>query len=479
MRALLYGAAMDFRRTTVADLARQVTDRTLSAREAVAEALDNIERLDGDVGAFVAVDGEAALAEAHAVDDRVAAGDDVGPLAGVPLAVKDLEDAAGYVTTRGSAAFAAGPPATADSPLVERLRAAGCVVVGKTNTPELGWKPDTVNGTFGATRNPWALDRSAGGSSGGSAAAVAAGLVPLATGSDGGGSIRIPCSATGLTGLKPSLGRVPSGGAAPPDWPGLSTRGPITRGARDLALVLDAVVGPEPTDLVSLPLPDASWSRSLVDLHPPRRVAWSPTLGYAKPDAEVLAVCEAAVGRLEAAGTEVVVVDDVFPTDPVDEWLTLMGVYCLRSLEPFRDDPAVWERVDPGLAALVAYAEAGVSAAQFARALDACHRMNVRLVDLFHGAHLLLTPTVAGQLPPVDGQGTIDGEPDDNWVRFTYPFNMTRSPAGTVCAGFTADGMPVGLQVVGPQHADVAVLRALALLEDLLALDPIAPFGAS
>ena len=105
--------------------------------------------------------------------------------------------------------------------------------------------------------------------------------------------------------------------------------------------------------------------------------------------------------------------------------------------------------------------------------------MNVRLVDLFHGVHLLLTPTVAGQLPPVDGRGTIDGEPDDNWVRYTYPFNMTRSPAGTVCAGFTADGMPVGLQVVGPQHADVAVLRALALLEDLLALDPIAPFGAS
>ena len=139
----------------------------------------------------------------------------------------------------------------------------------------------------------------------------------------------------------------------------------------------------------------------------------------------------------------------------------------------------MWERVDPGLAGLVAYAEAGVSAAQFARALDACHRMNVRLVDLFHGAHLLLTPTVAGQLPPVDGEGTIDGEPDANWVRYTYPFNMTRSPAGTVCAGFTADGMPVGLQVVGPQHADVAVLRALALLEDLLALDPIAPFGAS
>ena len=470
---------MDFRRTTVADLARQVSDRSLSAREATAAALDNIDRHDGELGAFVAVDAEAALAEARAVDERIASGEDVGPLAGVPLAVKDLEDATGYVTTRGSAAFAGGPPAAADSPLVERLRAAGCVVVGKTNTPELGWKPDTVNPTFGATRNPWALDRSAGGSSGGSAAAVAAGLVPLATGSDGGGSIRIPCSATGLTGLKPSLGRVPSGGASPPDWPGLSTRGPIARGARDLAFVLDAVVGPEPTDLVSLPLPESSWSRSLVDLHSPRRVAWAPTLGYARTDPEVLAVCEAAVGRLEEAGTEVVVVDDVFATDPVDEWITLVGVYCLRVLEPFRDDPAVWDRVDPGLAGLVEYAEVGVSAAQFARALDACHRLNVRLVDLFHGASLLLTPTVAGQLPLIDGEGTIDGQPDANWVRYTYPFNMTRSPAGTVCAGFTDDGMPVGLQVVGAQHADVAVLRGLALLEDLLALDPVAPFGAT
>ena len=470
---------MDFRRTTVADLAQQVCDRTLSARETTTAALDNIERLDGDLGAFVAVDGEAALAEARAVDERIAAGEDVGPLAGVPLAVKDLEDATGYVTSRGSAAFAGGPAATSDSALVERLRAAGCVVVGKTNTPELGWKPDTVNPTFGATRNPWALDRSAGGSSGGSAAAVAAGLVPLATGSDGGGSIRIPCSATGLTGLKPSLGRVPSGGAAPPDWPNLSTRGPITRVARDLALVLDAVVGPEPTDLVSLPLPETSWSRSLVDLHAPLRVIWSPTLGYARPDAEVLAACEAAVGRLETAGTEVVLVDDVFPADPIDDWLSLVGVYCLRVLEPFRSDPAVWDRVDPGLAGLVAYAEAGVTAAQFARALDACHRLNVRLVELFHGAQLLLTPTVAGQLPPVDGLGTIDGQPDANWVRYTYPFNMSRSPAGTVCAGFTADGLPIGLQVIGPQHADVAVLRAVALLEDLLALDPIAPFGAT
>lgn len=469
---------MDFRSTTVADIGAQVSGRSLSAREVTAAALDRIERLDGDLGAFVALDPDGALEEAAAVDERIAAGEDVGPLAGVPLAVKDLEDAAGFPTSKGSAAFAGGPVARTDSPLVERLRAAGCVVVGKTNTPEVGWKADTVNEVFGATANPWALDRSAGGSSGGSAAALAAGLVPLATGSDGGGSIRIPAAVNGLTGFKPSAGRVPSGGLAPPDWPLLSTRGPMARRARDLALVLDAVVGPEPTDLGSLPLPEASWSRSLADLHPPRTVAWSPTLGYGRTDGEILRVCDAALGRLEAAGTEVLVVDEVFDRDPVDDWLALVGVYSLRALDRFRDDAEIWGRIDPGLVTVMEWARASVSATDFARAADAGHGLNLRLVELFHRAPLLVTPTVAGQTPRVGEPGTIDGVPDVNWVRYTYPFNMTRSPAGTVPCGVTPDGLPVGLQIVGPQHADVAVLRALALLEDLLDDGRQAPFGA-
>ena len=391
--------------------------------------------------------------------------------------MKDLEDAIGYTTSRGSAAFAGTAPATVDSPLVERLRAAGCIVVGKTNTPELGHKADTVNPTFGATGNPWALDRSAGGSSGGSAAAIAAGLVPLATGSDGGGSIRIPAAITGFTGFKPSMGRVPSGGSHPPDWPLLSTRGPMALRARDTALALDVVVGPEATDLTSLPLPEASWSRSLADLHPPRKVAWSPTLGYARVDRDVLAACESALAQLEALGTEVVIVDDVFTSDPVEDWLALVAVYCLRVLDPFRDEE-VWERIDPGLVAIVEWARSEVSAVRFAEAADTAHHLNLALVELFHQAPLLLTPTIAGQTPVIGGSGTIDGEPDIGWVRHTYPFNMTRSPVGTVCAGFTPDGMPVGLQVAGPQHADVAVLRALTLLEDTLAIDTVAPFGA-
>jgi Asp-tRNA(Asn)/Glu-tRNA(Gln) amidotransferase A subunit family amidase len=466
---------VDFRDTTVVQLAAEVGSRRISAREVVAGALDRIERYDGKVGSFVAVDGDAALAEAAAIDERLARGEDVGPLAGVPIGVKDLENATGFVTTHGSAVHAEDEPATDDSELVSRLRLAGCVVVGKTNTPEQGWKADTSNSLFGATRNPWALDRSAGGSSGGSAAAVAAGLVPMATGSDGGGSIRIPSAVCGLSGMKPSLGRVPGGGDRPPGWPGLSSKGVMARRIRDVALGLDAVVGPDPTDLTSLPLPEASWTRSLNDLGRPRKVGWSPTLGYAKADSEVLAVCEAAIRRLEDLGTEVVMVDKVWSEDPVSEWLTLVGVYCLRTLEHLYGTEE-WGLVDPGLVALLEWTRSRVTPVQVVRALDACHRANVALVDLFHDVPLLLTPTLAGQTPKVGENGTIDGEPDINWVRFTYPFNMTRSPAGTVCAGHTADGMPVGLQVVGPQHGDVVVLRLLALLEDELAIDGVAPF---
>ena len=468
----------DFRLTSIAEIADQVGSRALSAREVVQAALDRIDRHDEEICAFVAVDGEAALADAAAIDDRIAAGEDVGALAGVPLAVKDLEDVAGFVTSRGSVAYAGGPPATSDSPLVERLRAAGCVVVGKTNTPELGWKADTVNEAFGATYNPWSLERSVGGSSGGSAAAVAAGLVPLATASDGGGSIRIPSAATGLTGFKPSLGRVPMGGDEPPGWPMLSTKGVMAGRIRGVALALDSAVGPEPSDLSSLPLPEASWSRSLAEINPPRKVAWSSNLGYGRVDSEVLAVCQAAVARLEELGTEVIVLDRLFDTDPVQDWLALVGACSLRSLDRFRDDDTVWSRIDPGLVALVEWARTSVGPAQVIEALDTCHRLNLALVDLFHQVSLLLSPTVAGQVPRVGEPGMIDGEPDVNWVAYTYPFNMTRSPAGSVCAGFTADGMPVGLQVVGPQHGDVVVLRALALLEDVLALDAVAPFGA-
>ncbi len=469
---------MDFRSESVVALAARVRSGSLSAAELVDHALARIAAVDPVVNAFVAVDGQRARAAADAVDATVASGGDPGPLAGIPLGVKDLEDAAGYVTTHGSAAHADSPPATADSALVARLVAAGCVVVGKTNTPELGWKADTENPLFGATGNPWNLDHTPGGSSGGSAAAVAAGLVPLATGSDGGGSLRIPSSCCGLSGVKPSLGRVPSGGPDAPDWQNLSTKGPMARRMVDLVAALDVVVGPDTTDLRSLPRPEASWPAALEGARPPARVAWSPTLGFAEVDDEVLELCGRAVDLLADLGTEVVEVGTVFDEDPVDPWLTLSGAYNLRTHAHLVGTPA-WEQVDPVLR-MVLDGAAGTSALDVIRAEDACHQLNLRLVDLFHDVRLLVTPTVAAVPPPrsLGGAGLINGRQDYNWVKMTYAFNMTRSPAATVCVGLSTGGLPVGLQLVGPQHADLVVIRAAAALEQALAFDAVAPVPA-
>lgn len=461
----------DFRRRSVASWAEMVRTGTVSSRELVQHALDRIDALDGQVNAFTVVDPDGAMAAARAVDERVAHGEEVGELAGIPLAVKDLEDAAGLVTSKGSAAFADGPPATVDSALVARLKAAGCVVVGKTNTPELGWKADTSNPVFGATRNPFSLERSPGGSSGGSAAALAAGMVPLATGSDGGGSIRIPSALCGLPGLKPSLGRVPTGGNLAPDWHHLSTRGVMARRLSDMVLALDAVIGPDPRDLRSLPMPEPAWSAALEGAHVPMKVAWSPTLGYASVDDEVRRVCESAVGVLSSLGADVIEVGSVFAEDPVWPWLQLTSAYNLRTLSAYQGTD-VWQRIDPGLLGMLEMAM-GLSALDLVRAEDVCHELNVRLVRLFHEVRVLVTPVVAGQTPVCGEPGVVNGATELNWVRFTYPFNLTRSPAGTVCAGFTSDGMPVGLQLIGPQHGDLVVLRTMAALEAGLGLDPV------
>ncbi len=467
---------MDFRHEHVADLADRVTRREVSARELTEVALARIEATNGELNAFVAIDAEAARAQADEIDQRVAAGEVVGPLAGIPIGVKDTEDAIGFRTTSGSALLADRPPATADSVLVDRLRQAGCVIIGKTNTPEFAWKADTDNEVFGRTANPWSLDRSAGGSSGGSAAAVAAGQVPMATGSDGGGSLRIPSALCGLSSIKCSLGRVPAGGPNPPGWADLSSKGVMTRTIRDQALALDSVIGPEPTDLRALPMPEDSWIEALADVHAPRKVLWSPSLGYARVDPEILAVCEQALDALRARGTEVVQVDDVFGEDPGVDWLCLSLAANLRTVEAIDPDGARWDELDPKLAMMLEWVRTHATLTTALEVQDLAHRLNVRLVEVLHEAPLLLTPTVGGQTPVGSGYGTIHGVEDALWVGFTYPFNLTRSPAGSVCAGFTADGMPVGLQVVGPQHGDLVVLRALAVLEDTIGLDPICPY---
>jgi aspartyl-tRNA(Asn)/glutamyl-tRNA(Gln) amidotransferase subunit A len=463
---------VDFRTVPVTELARRVRHKEISAREVAQASLARIGEVNPSVHAFVAVDGTRALEQAAAVDQLVASGTDPGSLAGVPLGVKDSEDAAGYRTTHGSALLADSAPAVHDSVLVARLRAAGAVVVGKTNLPELAWTAHTANALFGTTKNPWNLDHSAGGSSGGSAAAVASGMVPLATGSDGGGSIRIPSSCCALSGLKPSHGRVPSGGATGAGWLGLSSKGVLGRHVDDVVAALDSVVGPDPSDLRSLPRPEASWLDALRDPHVPARVAWSPALGYTEVDAEVLAVAERTVSVLDALGADVIEVETVFDEDPLDDWLAIVGTCLLRTLEPYAER---WESVTATLVSIAEHARS-LPALRIVQALDRCHAMNLRLVELFRDVRLLVTPTTAAPPPPNDleGKGVVNGVVDANWVRLTYPFNMTRSPAATVCAGLTAHGLPVGVQLVGPQHADLVVLRSAAALERAIGFDALA-----
>lgn len=463
---------MDFRTLGPVELAAQVRDRRIGAREAVTHSLEQIDTRS-DLGAFVAVDGERALAEAAEIDDAAARGEELGAFAGVPVGVKDMEDARGFVTTMGSVLHRDDPPADRDSLLVERLRAAGCIVIGKTNTPEYAWKGDTHNTLFGGTANPWNPAFSVGGSSGGSAAAVAAGLVPLATGSDGGGSIRIPAAMCGLPGMKPSMARVPVGGPHPPGWPELSVKGVLANTVADTVAVLDTVVGPDPSDLRSLPIPERSWVDAMDDLRLPRQIVWSPNLGYGDVDAEVADACAAAIAVIADAGVEVIEIDGPFDEDPIGSFLALSGVGNLRSMRAYRDHPD-WEQVDPMLRGIMGFAES-LSAVEYLEHVDEGHRLNLRLIEVLRRGRVLLTPTVAGLPGPPGGVGTINGVANDNWIQLTYPFNLTRSPAGTIPIALDSRGVPIGLQIVGPQRGDMVVLRTMAVLTELLGFQATPP----
>ena len=463
----------DFRTVTVEALAAMVRDRTLTAAAVTEHALERIEALNGVLNAFVAVDADAARSEAAAIDARIDAGDDVGPLAGVPIGVKDLVDATGFHTSKGAMYTRGDAPAVSDCTEVARLRAAGCVVLGKTNTPEHGCMGDTYNPRFGATLNPWNIERSPGGSSGGTGSAIAAGMVPVGTGSDGGGSIRIPSAMCGLSGIKTSHGRVPSG-PPPSGLIDLSCVGPMARLIRDAALCLDAVVGPHPADLRSLPAPGISWRAALDSPRVPARVLWAPSIDGGPVDSEIAAACAAAVDRLAAEGVEVVEAQTEIGSVPgVFLQLFFGGLIgpVFRSL--YGTDE--WANVTDVLARMLEDVYERVTAVSLYEARQQAGELSVALAEAMDGYDVLLMPTLAGQAPAPGGHGTINGEETPNWFRFTPLANLTRRPAGTVCCGFSREGVPIGLQVVGHQLDDLAVLETLAVIEDLLALNPIAP----
>lgn len=465
---------MDFRETSVIELATQVQNKSLSAKELTQQALANIEQHDKTLNCFCAIDAERALAEADAVDAAVAKGEKL-PLAGIPIGVKDLEDAQGFVTTYGSDLHTGDSPATADSELVRRMKAAGCVVLGKTNTPEFGHKGKTDNVPFGFTKNPWDLEYTPGGSSGGSSAAIAAGLIPLATGSDGGGSIRIPSAICGLSGIKTSQGRIPNGGPNAPGSGLLTVKGPMAKSTLDTAYVLDQTVGELKTDIFSLPDKTENWFDGLQSAKLPASVIWSPTMGFADVDKEMLSLCEQAIEKLGNAGVNIIELDKIWSDDPVREWLVFWTCARARAQQHLKGTPS-WEQIDPQLRVMIEMGMEKMTGPAYASAIDACHRMNFELETAFKNAPLIITPATCGHTPKLRADGIVNGEETPGWVAFTMGINMTRNPAGVVPITTTSNGLPCALQIIGRQRDDLSVLQAMHTMEAVFGFDQVAKF---
>jgi aspartyl-tRNA(Asn)/glutamyl-tRNA(Gln) amidotransferase subunit A len=426
----------------------------LSPVEATEAALERIRRHDAQVNAFCLVDADTALAAAKESEERWRHGEPAGALDGVPISIKDILLTRGWPTLRGSRTVDPTGPWDVDGPHVARVREQGAVLLGKTTTPELGWKGVTDNPLTGVTRNPWDPTRTPGGSSGGSAAAVLLGMGPLSLGTDGGGSVRIPAAFTGTTALKPTYGRVPH--YPPSPFGTLAHVGPMTRTAADAALLLDVVSGADPRDPWAL-APTGTAVATLDAGVAGLRIAVSPTLGYVDVHPEVAAAFAAAVQVFADLGAHVEEADPGF-ADPIGAFETLWFSGAAKSIEHL--GPEQRALMDPGL---VAISEQGARAS----ALDYLTAMAVRndlgtRMGAFHGRYdLLLTPTLP--IPAFEaGVEVPAGWPRERWTTwtpFTYPFNMTQQPAASVPCG-VAEALPVGLQIVGPRHADNAVLAA-------------------
>ena len=451
---------------SVAALADAIRRGDLRARAVLDHHLDRIARLDAPIGAFVFCDVEGARAAAAAIDARVAGGDDPGPLAGVPFGVKELEDVAGWPHPRGARVFA-DRIASTTSTHVTRLRRAGAVPVGLTASPEMGAASFTASLLHGVCRNPWNPALTPGGSSGGSAAAVALGLVPFATGSDSGGSLRIPAAFTGLVGFKGTYGRVPRGPSYV-GFPNVRNYGVLTRSVGDTARVLDCVVGDDEHDLLSLPHPGFSFAERIAafDLRD-TRTAWTADLGFGVCDGQVARVVRAAAEQLVAgAGLEAT---DVAVTlaDPEEAWRVLMAPDLLELYAPFI--PAREDEVNPLLRFLFA-TSGGIGARDIGRAGLIRDAVIQTLAAVFEHVDLLLLPTTpipafaAEGPPPATVAGRAVGPLTT--VAQTYVFNLSGHPAVSVPAGMVG-GAPIGLQIVGRRHEDLRVLAAAARFEQL------------
>jgi Asp-tRNA(Asn)/Glu-tRNA(Gln) amidotransferase A subunit family amidase len=464
-RAMRAGGTMaELLQRPLTELIPDLAGKALSPVELMEATLARIDATQSTLHAFTNLrDREGLLHDAREAEARILRGE-ARPLEGVPLGVKDLEDVAGMVTSMGSVPFRENLAAR-DSVQVERLRAAGAIVVGKTNTPEFGHTALTKNLLFGVSRNPWNLERTPGGSSGGSSAAIAGGVIPLATASDGGGSVRIPASFTGCFGLKPSYGRIPHEGQGLWIMDDTAVHGPLTRSVEDAALVLDVCVGPHPLDPNSLPHPGISYREALTRLPRGLRIGWSGDLGYAVVQRDVGEVAYDAARVFAEQGHELRELDLAAPALARD-W-GLLGAFELlgriASLLPAHEHE---------------FGRAFLAGLQAGRAMTPerwnelrrrREELNRWCAQLFSDVDLLLTPTVPFDAPPAKGPWpeAIDGRevPPAGVASFTIPFNLSWHPAATVRAGLSDAGLPVGLQIVGPRHRDDLVLQAAFAFE--------------
>ncbi|MEW1673663.1 amidase [Streptomyces noursei] len=441
--------------------------------EATREVLARAEAAQAAVNAFTRIDAESALAQAAESTERWRRGEPAGPVDGVPVTAKDLLLTRGAPTLRGSRTVRAkGATWDEDAPAVARLRESGAVFVGKTTTPEFGWKGVTDSPRHGVTGNPYDPGRTSGGSSGGSAAAVALGAGPLSLGTDGGGSVRIPASFCGIFGLKATYGRVPLYPASP--FGTLAHVGPMARDAADAALMMDVICGPDWRDWSQLAPESGSFRQALATQVTGLRVAYSPTLGWDVPVApEVATAVRRAVDTLAGLGADVEEIDPGV-ADPVEAFHTLWFSGAARVVQPL--GAADLELLDPGLKEVCAQG-ARYSALDYLAAVDVRMALG-RAMGRFHSVYdLLVTPTepltafAAGvEVPPGSGHARWTG-----WTPFTYPFNLTQQPAATVPCGLDGDGLPIGVQLVGARHADALVLRAAHALYEAGTADIPAP----
>ncbi|HTG46077.1 MAG TPA: amidase [Actinomycetota bacterium] len=436
-------------------LADEVRARRVGARELVERSLERIGARDPELNAVVALRADEALAEARALDERLAAAGSAGVLAGLPLLVKDITDVTGMRTTHGSLLFADAPPATTDALVVARLRAAGAIVVGKTNTPEFACAGFTTNLVFGTTRNPWNPAFSPGGSSGGSAVAVAAGMAPIATATDTGGSVRIPAAYCGIVGLKPTSGAIPRDPAArATDWIDLTTDGPIGATVDDVRLLFEVLTGS--------PRPRSSLIR------PSRTIVFERWIAR-EPPPDLVAPFAAAVDAFAGLGGPAPEPGDpsaLFGGDSLDEEWGLLAAPELLAIVGGRT--ALEEEHDLLHPATDGFARLGAQMG-IDTYLDARRRrfaLTDALTALLGEDGVIVSPTMAGDAPPADGPVPIDGDVDAGIYDNVVAQNLTGFPAISLPAGLAPSGVPFGLQVTAPPNREDLLLAIAEAWQD-------------